>query len=315
MKLKTIKNSTLLVCALFGLSLSFTSCSKESSETEDGFLIRMALEKDVVYPLAMTMKMTVNQDAGPLQGDISMNISSSFDYKVTDVKDTLYDISLSYNDMDMSMEMMGQTMNFSSKNKAQGDMVSQLLSVMTENDMNMVMSHKGAVIEVKNMDGYFDKIMGALGEGVSEDQKQQIMNQVEQSFGEKGLRGTMETFMQVYPDERVKVGESWTASSTLSSTTDMDMTSTYTLEKVTDQYYVLKMKADLSANQVDEFSGANIQMTGTMSGVLNVDRNTGWISSGDLVQDISGKTMMPANEMTPEATVIPMKIRGEISFK
>jgi hypothetical protein len=315
MKQKTINSSIFVVCSLLSLPFFFSSCSNDNSKTADGYLIRMNLEEGQNYPLAMNMKITVNQEAGPLQGDISMDIASAFDYKVEDVHDTTYDISLTYNDMDMSMKMMGQTMSFSSKNKTSGDMVSQLLQVMTENDMNMVMSHRGAVLEVKNMDGYFDKIMAALGDGVSPDQKQQIMSQVEQSFGEKGLRGSMETFMQVYPDHRVNVGDSWTTSSTLSASTEMDMTSTYTLEQVTEKFYVLKMKADLSANQIDEFSGAKIQMNGTMTGTMNVDRKTGWISNGELIQDISGKTIMPANEMTPEATVIPMKITGEIIFE
>jgi hypothetical protein len=59
-----------------------------------------------------------------------------------------------------------------------------------------------------------------------------------------------------------------------------------------------------------ELSGMEMEMdmSGNMFSIIKVDRNTGWIISSDIFQEIDGDFFMGANPELPEGLEIQMKM-------
>lgn len=86
-----------------------------------------------------------------------------------------------------------------------------------------------------------------------------------------------------YPEGKVKVGESWEKEINPAEASDMMLTATYTLLKISGKTALLGIKGKITANK---FADSDMKMDGTMSGEMLVDAKTGWLIESTLDQEI-----------------------------
>lgn len=103
----------------------------------------------------------------------------------------------------------------------------------------------------------------------------------------------------VYPDYKVKVGESWEEELEPLETSNMAVKVKYTLKKVTRKEAVLDVDGILSANIENPEAGG--ELDGTMVGEMTIDRKTGMVKVSSLQLDMEME--MEKNGMNIPATV------------
>jgi len=104
----------------------------------------------------------------------------------------------------------------------------------------------------------------------------------------------------VFPDHKVKVGDSWEADIKPMKTDNMKIHMKYTLKKLSGKKATIGIEGTISAN---ELAGQTMNMTGSQSGEAVINIKTGWPVSSHISQDI--KMKMEKNGME-----IPMEISG-----
>jgi len=107
----------------------------------------------------------------------------------------------------------------------------------------------------------------------------------------------------VFPDHKVKVGDSWEADIKPMKMDKMDIHIKYTLKKLSRKKATIGIEGTLTASKV---AGQSINLTGTQSGDVVVDTKTGWTMSSHMTQDI--KMKIEKNGME-----IPMDINSTIT--
>ncbi len=107
----------------------------------------------------------------------------------------------------------------------------------------------------------------------------------------------------IFPDHKVKVGDSWEADIKPMKTDDMKIHIKYTLKKLSGKKATIGLEGVITANEI---AGQTINLSGTQSGEVVVDTRTGWTMSTHLTQDI--KMKIEKNGME-----IPMNISSTIT--
>lgn len=243
--------------------------------------------------------MVISQNYNGNEMKVAMDMDFKMDYLVKSAIKNEYVLEVKYSELGMKMEMPQAELDYGS-GKEINDTVNNLMSIMFDNmvgkSFEMVLDNKG---RVKSISG-FDKIIAHLFDNlpnVEEAQKDQLLKQMDKAFGEDSFKQSMEAATAIFPENPVKVGDTWEIESNLKSTIDFNIKNVYTLEKVTDEVYVIKAKGRIATPAESDFTEANgvlmkQELTGTSESELNITKSTGWIKESIVKQNISGKTFM-----------------------
>lgn len=294
-------------------------CVFASSVSSAQTALNLNLAQGKEYRQHTEMKMNMSQSFGGQTMDIIMLVSGEMKYVVMGVTPTGYNIDVTYESMSMEMQMPQATMKFSSVNPSTEDMFSQVLAAMTNKPFQVELSKAGKVISVKNVRSLFESAFDKFP-NVTAEQKAQVMNQLDQSYGEKSFAANMEMMFAIYPDKPVKVGEKWTIEGKLKSSITANISSTYEYVEDGTDFRKIKGTATITADDTGEYTKSNgvdlkFSMNGTMLSDIKVDKKTGWVLEAKVTQDITGEAHVKANEQMPDGMSIPMTIKTEITNK
>ncbi|MBC8320628.1 MAG: hypothetical protein H8E34_07890 [Bacteroidetes bacterium] len=110
----------------------------------------------------------------------------------------------------------------------------------------------------------------------------------------------------VYPEGKVKVGESWATDIKPLENSEMKVHMNYTLLKIARNHATIGVDGTLTANEV---AGKEISLNGTTSGEMIVDRKTGILISSSIDMEIDmemeeGGNKIPATIMSTAVTTV-----------
>lgn len=255
---------------------------------------------------------TINQEVMGQSIKIDMEVTAEMSFAVTGKSDEAFDLDVTYTSMVMDMKMPQANMTFSSKTPDAQDPLSGMLSKMTEQAFQLKLSNKGEVLEVKNLDVLMNSAIGAIGD-LPEAQKQQLQKQLSDSYGMGAFKGNIGTMLSIFPDHKVKVGDSWNSSLNLESGMTLNVDMTYTYKGEEGGYYLIAGEGAMSTPENGSSIEANgmqmsFEMKGDMTSDLKIDKKTGWVMSGTTKQSFEGKISMAGNDQMPEGMEIPMSM-------
>ncbi|MEL6719885.1 MAG: DUF6263 family protein [Bacteroidota bacterium] len=142
--------------------------------------------------------------------------------------------------------------------------------------------------------------------------------QMEAQFGAETIKQSMSQMTGFFPDEPVKVGDTWTKSNKVEAGMAMLVETTYTLRERKDGTAFIdfnaKVTSDPDAKGI-EMMGMQMQydLAGTQSGTIQVDEKTGWTKETKGKQEMKGKMNMsggPTGEMSAD-----MEVLSEYTYK
>ena len=278
--------------------------------------ISLNLEEGKTYTLHSKNAMVITQTYNGNEMAINMDMDFIIDYTVKSAKDNEFVLDVKYTELGMVLDLPQMKLDYRS-GKEVSDTLNDIMSIMFDNmvgkSFELTLTEKGKVTKVTG----FESIIASLFENLPssiDSQKDDLLKQMEDAFGEESFKQSMEASMAIFPDKPVKVGESWTIESTISSTIEFSIKNVYTLEKVTDDLYLIKAVGSIaSLGGADYVKQKGVFMKQELNGKSESDislvRNTGWIKLSEVKQNISGTTFMKQTE-DGEVMEMPLTLIG-----
>ncbi|WP_282015622.1 DUF6263 family protein [Marinifilum flexuosum] len=276
--------------------------------------LALNLEVGKEYTQKSNAKMTITQNFNGMPIEIGMNVKGDYTFKIMGAENNQYNMEVKYAVVEMEMESAQGKSSFSSKTPSEQDIMSTMLSRMIDKPFTMIMSQSGKVIEIKGIDNLF----GSLFEGydLTEQQKEQILAQLKQSYGAKAIKGSFEQITAIYPEQKVKLGKTWSTETSIEAGMSVNLTTNFVLKAANTDYFLIHGEGNLASNPDAPYIKQNgmdmkILVDGQLTSEIKIDRKTGWIIDATIVQNLSGNTELKASEQMPDGMSIPMTIKSK----
>jgi len=142
---------------------------------------------------------------------------------------------------------------------------------------------------------------------------------MEESLGVNGFAKNLEVTTDIYPEKSVKPGASWSKEQFTSLGLPIISKTTYKLESVKDGVATIKVDAILETdpdNATMQIQGLDATqfIEGTRSGMLQVDVESGWVTSGELNDDIVGSITIAPGAQVPDGLTIPIEVQNKTTI-
>jgi hypothetical protein len=276
--------------------------------------VQLDLEKGATYSQQSSSDVSVKQNYAGQEIDIQMKVVSKVNFKVLSVTNTGYDMEVVYERISMIMEMPTGTMEFSSDKPESGDVMSSILAAMMNKPFGITMTRQGKVPEVRNISALFESAFEKYPD-LTDDQKQQIIAQLSNTFGEQGFKGNIEMVTAVFPEGPVAIGDTWTSQTELESGMTANVKSMYRLESVEDAHFVISGKSEIvTKGTSDDAAPMKYDLAGTMTSTIKLAKKTGWIHDASIKQSLSGKVIFSDSPQMPGGMEVPMEMDSDIAI-
>jgi len=262
--------------------------------------------------------MTVIQDIPGQRQVITTLLNAKVSHKVIAIRDSVYDMEVEYKKLAMHIEVGGKTMGFSSDDTVSSNPVSKMIAAMLNKPFSITITKSGKVLEVKNIDHIFDGMFKAMPQ-LTDAQKAQFKDQMQQSFGEKTIRTNFQDAFTILPSQSVNVGEPWQSSSTLETILSCKTLTTYSVKERQANAYVIHGETVMTANDNGEYKPFNgIMMrydhiSGTGTTELKVDKATCWVTEATVIKNIKGIVSIQDSPTIPGGLTFPMSLAVDLT--
>lgn len=300
-----------ILSLLIGFAL-LTSCQPKKDKLE------LNLTKGTVYYQKMTSDVTILQTVNGQQLNTKMSINARMSYKVTNIQNDIYDMEVRYESLIMKMGLPSGEMEFSSEKNDERDILSSILGTMKNKPFMIKMTKTGKVNEVKGIESVFSNMFEKFPQ-VTEEQKQQVLAQIQEAYGEKAFKGNFEMCSAIFPDNIISKGDKWIIKTQLESGMSAKMETVYELKEITDNYYQILGDSRIETTDKDAYIESNgmplkYDLKGAMTSDIKIDKKTGWTTDAVISQSLKGTAIIKDNPQMPGGMAIPMTMNNEMTI-
>lgn len=285
----------LIVCSLI------FSCK---SSSDQGVLLKFDLPKGGTYELESQFN-TVQEVAG--QESVIDN-SSRFGIEVSGEEKGTRTLRLTFRKFKMYMNVMGMEIRADTDNPKPvisneerendpGGIISRSFTLIAGKSFTMKVNEEGQILAVEGLEATIDSIVNGID--VPDHIRMQIRASLKDQFNEQAIREELSHAFYIFPNRKVKVGDSWEKT----FNTDLRMPASHKT-----RFTVTAMDGPMvSITTETEIAGTGeLKVQGNESGKLVVDSRSGLTVNCDFSQE----TQTRMDEMT-----FNIKARGKIMSK
>ncbi len=259
-----------------------------------------------VYRVKQNAHQTIIQELDGSSHEIINQMNGLLEFKVVGIKEENYIISLTFKDLNLRMtsSIQGELMNVKAKQVVPGDMQSSIFNSILNSPVKMTLAKNGDILEVKGGDALVTKMTAASG--LKDDFSLKLMKKsLQQEFGSEALSNSYKQMTYIYPDKKIKVGDTWQNeySGKLAAST------VWTLKGLTSKTATITGKAVVTMNVVEPASTMNL--TGTQNTTITTNRTTGFISKMNVEGVSKGASVMV--QMSDQK--IPTTIKSKVTYE
>ncbi|HWD90059.1 MAG TPA: DUF6263 family protein [Mucilaginibacter sp.] len=277
--------------------------------------LALNLTKGSTYHMVTNTNMAMTQVMNGQLQNINTSLMAKMAFKVTNVMDTSYAIQVTYERIGMQMDLPNGVASFESDKNNPNDILSTVMGNMVDKPFSIVLSKTGKLLSIKGTENLSSDLFAGLPQ-LTALQKGAISNQVMQSFGPEAFKSNIEIGTAVFPDVKVGVNDTWLVNSAVKSNMPTKMATTFTLNKITADAYMVHGESVISPQNINEYTEVNGMPTkynvkGTSQYDLKIDKESGWISEARINQVIKGSFEIKDNPQMPGGMIIPMTITDD----
>ena len=279
-----------LILSIFSLVITQSCQSTKTATTTK--MLRFNFEKGKGYDYETIMNLDFVTGNETRQTDMTAYYSMF----VAEDNGSVKTIKAKYERFKMSLDIAGLNIMIDSDNPViTGEnktdiseimgMMNKFFGAIKKQEFTMKVNSEGSITEVTGFDQMAASIADSLGlQGAS---REQMLQAFSKRFNGDAVKEQMERFLFIFPDKQVKVGDSWTKSSSQKGLMDAKYNSVY---KVTD------IEGEMvTVEELTTINSANPQteLAGEIKGELVIDSRTGLVVNAD--QDIKANTKEKGN--------------------
>lgn len=270
------KNS-LLISTIVGLFFLSASLNAQKS-IELGYNV----SKGDTYIFVTNLDQDISFDAGGATMTLEQEMTFDMTSVVTGAESSKIEKEVTFDAIKMTQSIFGMTLTYDSGDPetwtGMGEKIAAEMNKLIGKTASLVMDEKGNIIEMD------------MGEITDNDD---LSNNL-----------TSGNTYAVYPEGKVKVGDSWEKDIDPLEDSDMNVKMKYTLLKFNKKEAIIKLEGVLSGKEIQ---GENINLEGTTMGEMTVNAKTGMLITStmdiELALDLEQQGMkVPANIMSTTVT-------------
>lgn len=274
-----------LILSVFSMAIIQSCQSTKSAATSK--MLRFNFEKGKGYDY----ETIVNLDYVSGNETRQTDMTAYYSMYVADDNGSVKTIRAKYERFKMSLDIAGLNIVIDSDNPVSSGgnktevseimgMMNKFFGAIKKQEFFLKVNAEGSITEVTGFDQMAVSIADSLGlQGAS---REQMLQAFKKRFNGDAVKEQMERFLFIFPDKEVKVGDSWTKSSSQKGLLDAKYNSVY---KVTD------IEGEMvTVEELTTINSANPEsdLKGEIKGELVIDSRTGLVVNAD--QDINANT-------------------------
>jgi hypothetical protein len=274
--MKRINKLLLIVALMMMPGFLMTSYAQKSIE------LKYNLKKGDKFKSTMTMNQDIDMEVQGQSMTITQKMDFEFDYTILDAQADSFDQQTIIKAIKMNQSVMGMDIVYDSKDSSTYN--NSMVGTKISDEMNKLIDV--AITTTISNDGNVGKIdLGSI------DADNDIAKNMKTSFSQA-----------IYPDHKIKVGDTWTNDITTEGMAKMNMHMTYTLNKFT------RKQAFIGVVGTIDSPDETTKLKGTLTGEMTVDRKTGWVVYSTFDQDFE-------MQMEQQGMSFPASISGSYEIK
>lgn len=305
-----IKKRSFIIFILISMIL-FNGCIQKKVKPS------LNLKKGDSFKIDMLFEQKVTQEIKDRKTQVDSKHNIGYSCFVTDVDENKNStIQVSFDSLNIkSVANNGQTLEYNSGDPT-SDMndFSKVYSTLVGKKITVKVSQDGKVKEVMGVDKIIDEVLKELNIKNNKEEEE-IQKMIVEQFGDEALRKQVENITSVYPDEPVKVGDSWEKKTDVSSEYPLQAESKYTLKESKDGMSEIMVESKVKTkDDAEPLILGNIKISydieGTQKGTLNVDEESGITKHVEMTHEYSGKIKFTSEDPNIGAQTFPMTAEG-----
>lgn len=281
-----------------------TRKEKDSFSYKQEVFLKFNLKPGDQYRFSSVVKQHIVQEAMGQQITTTQDIATDYIYDVKSVEEGVTTINVTFSAVKMDTDVAGmQQLSYDSANPDAGTNELKVMSNLIGKSFLMYINEEGSVEKVEGL----AEIIG----GVEGPQSELL----KQSFGDSSMIQNMSQITNIYPNQKVNIGDTWvrTFSGPIAGMMQSEATSNFALSQVTGDVAVLEVDGQMKFSKLaggggnPMLQGAEFNLNGTQQGTMEVDIASGLPVQTKLKQDISGSLEIQGMQ-------IPMSIVSDITI-
>jgi hypothetical protein len=274
------------------------------------------LKKGNTYYMVSSANSAIVQTLNSEENTLNLAFTFKMAFKVIDIKDTVYNMEVSYQAIDMKIQTGGKSIELNSLKPDSLDIPSSFMAAMMNKPFNITLTKRGKVQSVDNIEKIINTVFDSFPK-IDPTKKEQLKKQFMQSFGTDAFRGSLEMGTAIFPSGAVSKDDKWTVHTNLQAPTKADVQTVYQLTDITPDFYLIHGDGTLATDKnakPGEINGMPMKydLNGSLLTDIKVDRNTGWISEVKLKQVMKGSIEIQDNPKLPGGMTIPMTFNTDV---
>ncbi|MCH8534932.1 MAG: DUF6263 family protein [Flavobacteriaceae bacterium] len=305
-----MKKLTLLTLVL----ITLMSCGQQ-----DKIELGLDLKEGETYSYNSSVQMNLNQMMMGQEADVEMQMDAHMSFLNQGKNGSHSQLEGQYDYISFSTAMPQMQMKVSSDELDAENPMSSIFNQMVNQKFNFELSSTGRVHAVKGIEALLSKLIKD-NEEISEMEKMQLEAQIQQTYGAEALSNNLETTFAIYPDKKVKIGDTWTVITQLQNDYPAQVKTTYTLVDFDDDYVYLEGEGEVATVEGEEAMEVNgmafnFDLKGDHTSQIKLDRKTGWIIDAEILQNAKGSMTFanPPKGMEDQAVKMDMNYVIKVS--
>ena len=234
--------------------------------------LHYTLKEGDTYVVEQEAQQLISQTIEGTTHELENTINGKMEFKVTGIKDDLYEIDMVFLDLGMHMNsnLQGELLSVNASEVIEGDAQSKIFNSLLNMPVHMILARSGDVLSVHGGDSLINRMTKASGitDSIA---KNALKESLRNEFGSEALSNSFEQMTYIYPEGTDAIEGSWENE----YSGKLSAKNTWTLEKSTPVENHIKGRADIEMDIVDE--NTSMSLSGKQETTITTDINTGFI--------------------------------------
>lgn len=279
----------------------------------------LSLKLDSTYYMSSNANLTITEQIPGQTMVITTIMSCRVAHKVTAIRDSVYELEVAYKSFNMHMDLPGgKSVDIRTDDANSNQVVNKIMRTMLDKPFTVTINNRGKVLAIKNSQNLYSGMLSSLPDTLSAEKKAQFKAQMEQSLGEKSFKNTFQDAFAVLPDANVNLNDHWSAITNLESTISVQIKNTYTLQRITNNEYMIHGDAVVTSPDSPEYKQINgipmryIDLSGSSTTDIELDKTTGWVTKEKVTRLVKGTMDIKDNPQVPGGVKFPMTVNADL---
>ncbi|MFC1544719.1 DUF6263 family protein [Gemmatimonadota bacterium] len=292
-------------------------CDSASKTTD----LKLGLKEGKTYRTRMVVDQDVKQTMMGQSMDMKQKMTQDLAFEVRDVDEKgNLTVRVTFERIAADIEAGPRKMTYDSAQPADDtNPLAKSYGVMAGQGYTLVVSDRGQLVAISGMDSLINRMIDKM-EIDDESMKERMKAQFESAYGEQSARDMCGQMFGMIPPGPVEVGDQWSCSSSGKMMFPITWDQTWVLKEIRGDVMVLDGQSATSIHSGDEPTEMGpvkmlMDMDGTQSGTLELDRDTGLVIGGTMHSSMKGEQRFVDGPPQIKGQTVPVEMEQTITWQ